>query len=64
MTANEGLQKPNFYVINLVGCNWEVPVRYQDMAPLGVGAFSQVWFVSYIIGVGTWGRGGLGPSLS
>ena len=47
--SNERLLKPDFYVVEFVGCKWEVPVRYRDLSPLGVGGFGEVWLVLFII---------------
>lgn len=32
-----------FYRTELVSTAWEVPVKYQRLAPLGSGAYGQVW---------------------
>ncbi len=35
--------KPNFYKIEINMTDWAVPERYQDLSPLGTGAFGTVW---------------------
>lgn len=35
--------KPNFHRAELGGTVYEVPERYHDLVPLGVGAFGSVW---------------------
>ena len=37
MTIKEG-----FYRVELINTVWEVPNRYQDLMPVGTGAFGQV----------------------
>jgi hypothetical protein len=37
--------KPGFYRIELTKTVWEVPERYQDLSPIGTGAYGTVWFV-------------------
>ena len=41
MTIKEG-----FYRVELINTVWEVPNRYQDLMPVGTGAFGQVNFLS------------------
>ena len=35
--------KDGFYRMELVKTVWEVPVRYQDLSPIGTGAYGTVW---------------------
>ena len=39
----ERVLKPNYSSVELNKTVWEVPNRYQELQPLGVGAFSSVW---------------------
>ena len=43
MTIKEG-----FYRVELINTVWEVPERYQNLSPVGTGAFGQVGFCLYI----------------
>ena len=36
--------KPGFYKVELINTAWEVPERYQNLLPVGSGAFGQVGF--------------------
>ena len=38
--------KPGFYKIELFKTVWEVPERYQDLSPIGTGAYGTVWYVA------------------
>ncbi len=42
--AGDRKLKPNFYKIEINMIDWEVPERYQDLSPLGTGAFGTVWY--------------------
>lgn len=46
MTIKEG-----FYRVELINTVWEVPERYQNLSPVGTGAFGQVGFCLYILGL-------------
>ena len=35
--------RPKHYRIEINKMNWEVPERYQDLSPVGIGAFGAVW---------------------
>lgn len=35
--------KPGFYRTELFKTVWEVPERYQDLSPIGTGAYGTVW---------------------
>ena len=37
--------KPGFYRVELFKTVWEVPERYQDLSPIGTGAYGTVWYV-------------------
>ena len=37
--------KPGFYRVELFKTVWEVPERYQDLSPIGTGAYGTVWCV-------------------
>ena len=41
--------KPGFYRVELFKTIWEVPTRYQDLSPVGTGAYGTVWWAG-------WGR--------
>ena len=34
-----------FHKVELLRTTWELPNSYQDLSPLGVGAYGQVWCV-------------------
>lgn len=34
-----------FYKLELFKTVWEVPKRYQDLSPIGTGAYGTVWYV-------------------
>lgn len=34
-----------FYTLELNKTEWDVPLKYQDLAPVGTGAYGQVWYV-------------------
>lgn len=34
---------PKFYNVEINRTVWEVPDRYQDLTPVGSGAYGQVW---------------------
>lgn len=36
-----------FYTLELNKTEWDVPLKYQDLAPVGTGAYGQVWYVCY-----------------
>ena len=38
--------KPGFYKVELINTAWEVPERYQNLLPVGSGAFGQVGLCS------------------
>ena len=35
--------KDGFYRVELFKTAWEVPTRYQDLNPIGTGAYGAVW---------------------
>ena len=35
--------KDGFYRVELAKTVWEVPTRYQDLSPIGTGAYGTVW---------------------
>ena len=35
--------KDGFYRVELAKTEWEVPARYQDLSPIGTGAYGTVW---------------------
>jgi len=35
---------PGFYRIELIKTLWEVPTYYQDLSPIGTGAYGTVWW--------------------
>ena len=35
--------KASFYRVELNKTDWEVPNRYQNLSPVGSGAYGQVW---------------------
>ena len=35
--------KKNFFRVEFNRTTWEVPERYQDLKPVGIGAFGSVW---------------------
>ena len=35
--------KPDFYGIELGTVEWEIRETYQELSPLGIGAFGTVW---------------------
>ncbi len=35
--------KPGYYKIELHKTVWEVPIRYQELSPIGTGAYGTVW---------------------
>ena len=35
--------KPGFYHVEFQDTIWEVPLRYQDLRAIGIGAFGSVW---------------------
>ena len=37
--------RPGFYRVELFKTVWEVPERYQDLSPIGTGAYGTVWYV-------------------
>jgi len=37
--------RPHFYRVELNKTEWEVPDRYQNLSPVGSGAYGQVWYV-------------------
>ena len=37
--------KPGFYRIELGTVEWEIRETYQELNPLGIGAFGTVWWV-------------------
>ena len=39
--------KEGFYRVELAKTAWEVPSRYQDLSPIGTGAYGTVWCVLY-----------------
>ena len=44
MTLKEG-----FYKVELINTVWEVPERYQNLLPVGSGAFGQVSIITKMI---------------
>ena len=45
MTIKEG-----FYRVELINTVWEVPERYQNLSPVGTGAFGQASICLYLQG--------------
>ncbi len=43
MDTGEPTHKEGFYRAELNKTVWEVPVRYQDLTPIGTGAYGSVW---------------------
>lgn len=41
--------KTGFVKIELNKTIWEVPERYQQLAPVGSGAYGQVWYVKSFV---------------
>ena len=39
---------PGFYRTELNRTVWEVPEKYQDLSPIGTGAYGQVWWVQSV----------------
>jgi len=37
------MTKPHFYRVELNKTEWQVPERYQNLTPIGSGAYGQVW---------------------
>ncbi len=35
--------RPGYYKAELHKTVWEVPVRYQELTPIGTGAYGTVW---------------------
>ena len=35
--------KSGYYKVELQKTVWEVPVRYQELTPIGTGAYGTVW---------------------
>lgn len=44
MSQNE---RPTFYRQELNKTIWEVPERYQNLSPVGSGAYGSVWYVLF-----------------
>lgn len=42
MSASRRLM-PGYYTVELNKTVWELPERYQDLRPIGIGAFGSVW---------------------
>ena len=42
-------RKSGFYVIELNKTEWDVPMKYQELSPVGTGAYGQVWFVKQYV---------------
>ena len=42
-SSGEPPLKDGFYRIELNKTVWEVPVKYQDLTPIGSGAYGSVW---------------------
>ena len=38
--------KPHFYRVELNKADWQVPERYQNLTPIGSGAYGQVWWAA------------------
>jgi hypothetical protein len=38
--------KPHFYRVELNKTEWQVHERYQNLTPIGSGAYGQVWYVA------------------
>ena len=36
-------QNPGFYKTELNKTVWEVPLKYQELTPIGTGAYGSVW---------------------
>lgn len=43
MASLERSLKPGFYRVELFKTVWEVPECYQDLSPIGTGAYGTVW---------------------
>ena len=43
----DGAQR-TFHRIELNKDVWEVPVKYTNLVPIGIGAFGQVWLVQLV----------------
>lgn len=41
--ATSSILKPQYYEVESYQSKWALPERYQDLVPLGVGAFGTVW---------------------
>lgn len=39
-----------YYKIEITKTEWEVPVRYQMLTPVGLGAYGQVWYGVHSLG--------------
>lgn len=39
---------PGFYTIELNKTEWDVPLKYQELSPVGTGAYGQVWLVKQL----------------
>ena len=39
---------PGYYRTELNRTVWEVPEKYQDLSPIGTGAYGQVWWVQSV----------------
>lgn len=50
--------KPDFYRVELNKTIWEVPQRYQNLIPVGAGAYGQVWWVEFKLSqtINVWSR--------
>lgn len=42
--------KPGFYAVELNKTVWIIPNYYQNLTPVGTGAYGTVWSVCYFIG--------------
>ena len=48
MSASRQL-KAGYYTAELTKTVWELPERYQDLRPVGIGAFGSVWLDQKVI---------------
>ena len=38
-------KRADYYVVELNKTEWEVPIKYQNLSPIGTGACGEVWLV-------------------
>ena len=44
-----GPMKAGFYELELCATRWCIPTYYQDLHPIGMGAYGQVWYVPMVV---------------